>query len=784
MVAKDRRGEVIQSSSLNGIDFVEIAAADQKTLRVHFLNNKVMLAGTVTNARITGGETVPEVPPHKIDDAADWSVDSAGNPLLTLRVDAPGDFSNYTLTLTSDLLDPVFASEQFSFKALCPSTLDCEAPPPACPGPAGQLPPIDYLAKDFQSFRKALSDFSGLRYPEWQERSEADFGVMFLESLSSLGDDLSYTQDRVAAEATLDTATQRRSLVRHARLVDYEPRPATIAKVLLQFETGGGPIPAGVLVSAAGADGAAIYFETGTGLADRTNYAADSKWNSLAPYWFDDSQRCLPRGSTDMWVEGHGLNLASGQLLLIETQPPTTADPPLRQIVQLNATPVEAVDPIFGPANVTHIFWRSEDALTAGRDLTQTVVKGNMVPATEGRRYSESFAIEEAPPATPHLPLAIFRTGANGSAVYNYTLGSAPLAWLAPDDPTLPPLPEIAMVDSPSAVAPRTWTWFRSLLEADAFEAGFALDPVRFAPVATIPQLSPAQSVIMMDYDGNGGDTIRFGDGVFGDIPEDQTVFAVTYRAGGGSTGNVPADSITRIEVPTGLLISVNNPFPATGGAEPEPALAVRRLAPQAFRAQQFRAVIAKDYEAAAETLPWVQRAGTVFRWTGSWLTVFTTADPIGSEQIPVERHVQLIELLNRYRLAGYESFAPDPIYAALDLVITVCAQADSFRGDVEAAVLRALSTQRFPDGATGFFQFERFTFGVPLERSALEAAIQEAQGVAGVLCIHFRRRGFTAGFIAMPDTVNVAVNEIILIENDPSRPERGSLQVIVKGGK
>ena len=50
--------------------------------------------------------------------------------------------------------------------------------------------------------------------------------MMFMEALCALADDLSYTQDRVAAEASLDTATQRRSLVRLAHLVDYQPRPA------------------------------------------------------------------------------------------------------------------------------------------------------------------------------------------------------------------------------------------------------------------------------------------------------------------------------------------------------------------------------------------------------------------------------------------------------------------------------------------------------------------------------------------------------------------------------
>ena len=106
--------------------------------------------------------------------------------MLTLRVAAPGDFSTYQLTpVAARLLDPFFDHAAFSFKALCPSDLDCEAPPAPCPPPAGDAPPIDYLAKDFLGFRQALLDFSALRYPQWQERSEADFGVMFLEALSA-----------------------------------------------------------------------------------------------------------------------------------------------------------------------------------------------------------------------------------------------------------------------------------------------------------------------------------------------------------------------------------------------------------------------------------------------------------------------------------------------------------------------------------------------------------------------------------------------------------------------
>src|SRR5215471_16783219 len=195
---KNRLQQIIESTTWNGIDFVEVASADQRTLRVHFLNAAVPLAGTVTNPRIGGGETIATVAMSPIDDAVDWTADAEGRPVLTLHCAVAGDFSFYTLSLDSPRLDHFFARSVFSFKAACPSDLDCRPVAPPCPPPEGNPPPIDYLARDFLSFRKALLDFSALRYPEWQERSEADFGMMFLEALCGLADDLSHTQDRVA----------------------------------------------------------------------------------------------------------------------------------------------------------------------------------------------------------------------------------------------------------------------------------------------------------------------------------------------------------------------------------------------------------------------------------------------------------------------------------------------------------------------------------------------------------------------------------------------------------
>ncbi len=292
---------------------------------MHFLNANAV---AVSQMSITGGETIPTVAIVSSDTPAAWSVDADGRPIFRIDVAEPGDFSNYTLTLISPALDRYYQSVQFSFKALCDSDLDCEPIEPPCPPESGDKPNIDYLAKDFNSFVGALSDFSALRYPDWHERSEADFGVMFMELLASAADDLSYMQDRIYAESSLDTATQRRSIVRHARLVDYEPRPATIARVLLQFTvTGMQPVPSGIVARAIGADGQAVDFETGTGLIDPQTgvlqnpiFPTSFRWNDITPYYWADEQRFLPAGATSLWVTDHGRGFYEGMALLIDTQ--------------------------------------------------------------------------------------------------------------------------------------------------------------------------------------------------------------------------------------------------------------------------------------------------------------------------------------------------------------------------------------------------------------------------------------------------------------------------------
>lgn len=791
MVApKDRLGALIASTTLNGVDFVVVDAVDPRTLRVHFLN-AVILSGATITATITGGDSIPAIPVAPIA-AGDWGTDAEGRPLLTLHAALAGDFSNYTLTLTipaanPQLLDFAFASGPFSFKANCPSDFDCAPPPPDCPPDDTELPPIDYLAKDFTSFRRALLDFSALRYPGWVERSEADFGVMFAEILSAMGDDLSYLQDRVAAEAMLETATQRRSLVSLARLVDYEPRPATSATTWLQLTASApGSVAPGLQILAAAPDGGQIPFEVGTGLADTIAKPVSNLWNhGIRPYWFDDKDQCLPQGSVSLWVEGHGFGFQDGQAILIQTDLPGDSQ---RRLVHLVAVAgvvgFEATDPLFGNAPVTRIQWRTNEGLDRAIDLTRTRMGGNIVPATQGARISEIFAIGTAPPSAPGATVSIARRGPNGDAVtpnwvHRYPLGQNPLAWLGQVDPESPPTPEILVAQT--LPASRNWGFTSDLLHAEPTDLAVTIDPVAWRAVGFSATGAPTH----YDIDGDAGTTLRFGDDLFGAAPAEQDLFTVTYRVGAGAAGNVAEDTIIRVDMTAaGVVISARNPFAVIDGADAETRDQIVHRAPQAFRAKQFRAVRPEDYESAAESLPWVQKAGTSFRWTGSWLTVFTAVDPRAAERISLNQEVELVELLNRRRLAGYESYAPPPQYLSLDLKIEVCAQPGWLDGDVEAGVLARLGSAGRDDKTDDFFFADRFTFGSPLYRSRLEAAIQEVPGVLGVRSVTYRQRGSFAGFVDLPEAVTPSTRQILRVDNDPSWPERGTIRVTVEGGR
>jgi hypothetical protein len=111
------------------------------------------------------------------------------------------------------------------------------------------VPAIDYTSKDFAGFKASLLDYASREFPEWQSRSEGDFGVVLVELLSYMGDILSYYGDRLQAEAYLSTATQRLSILQIAELLGYVPSSAVPAVGTVTFKSAN-PGPASVVIPA------------------------------------------------------------------------------------------------------------------------------------------------------------------------------------------------------------------------------------------------------------------------------------------------------------------------------------------------------------------------------------------------------------------------------------------------------------------------------------------------------------------------------------------------------
>jgi hypothetical protein len=72
---------------------------------------------------------------------------------------------------------------EFSFKVECPSEFDCKPVMNISPQTYAE-PQIDYLAKDYDSFRRLLLDRLPIIMPDWKERNPADLGVVIVEAIS------------------------------------------------------------------------------------------------------------------------------------------------------------------------------------------------------------------------------------------------------------------------------------------------------------------------------------------------------------------------------------------------------------------------------------------------------------------------------------------------------------------------------------------------------------------------------------------------------------------------
>ena len=642
----ERRREDVRQSSFLGLDFVELDAT-QTRLEVFFLG-KAPQTITAANVSITGGAAV-KVTGLRVYRQPDPTLDD----WMEVSVDRPGDFSTYTLLLVKldgsgkplDGFDPLFASVAFSFKVSCPSDLDCRAAhvcPPALPTSID----IDYLAKDYASFRQLILDRLAQTLPGWTETHIPDVGVMLVELLAYVGDQLSYYQDAVATEAYLGTARKRISVRRHARLVDYRMHEGCNARAWVTISTDSdttqdpgqiffctsfpGAPPGHILQPADFAKappGSCEVFEPLT--QDAAPLALYRAHNEIQFYTWGDCACCLPKGATratllDAWLPGEGapqraLNLNPGDVLIFEevigphTGNPADADPTHRQAVCLTKV-IPSADLLYDTDKagrpVVEIEWCSEDALSFPLCISAvmpapdcsckegiSVARGNVVLVDSGATTSEALGVvstqtstancpTDCTPATQVLTAGCFRP------ILQYSpltfAQSLPACWCAgtvEDQDPRQGLPQISLMGRVmTADGPVDTQW---AARADLLESG------------------PDDFHFVVEVDDDGQAHLRFGNNDEGRMPDAGTQFAAHYRVGNGTDGNVGAESIVYLvfRQPTGNPGNLvpRNPLPALGGTAPEPTSEVRMFAPYAFKDTLERAITAADYATLAQ---------------------------------------------------------------------------------------------------------------------------------------------------------------------------------------
>jgi hypothetical protein len=885
----------------NGIDYIEVDAQDQSMLSVHLLN-AVPDTLTQDNIRIEGGQRIRNIQVDYMQLCDPDDPDQAN--CMLVKVNQPGDFSTYTLRIVkldseghqtdeppADF-DVRYASLDFTFKASCPSDFDClqdNICPPTTPTLAE--PEIDYLAKDYASFRQLILDRLSLIMPSWKEQHLPDIGIVLTEILAYVGDYLSYYQDAVATEAYLETARQRISVRRHVRLVDYKMHEGCNARAWLLIETSDD-------VSLAPQN---VYFITGlndalpfndTVIHENnlrplptsdyevfepllwSNYPNGpiklySSQNQMSFYTWDGRECCLPRGTTSATLIDAPSSASKdpssepnnyirvGDVLIFEevlgpkTGNPADADPTHRHAVRLTKAEKNQDTLHDPPIPLVEITWAPEDALpfplclsTQGPPpqcpyLTDiSIARGNVILVDHGKTIQGERVIESKDITSVPVLSSIAVCEGPGNlgetetipGVYRPHLQQTPLTFSEPlpaaahIGATPPTSATMLLLQDPRKALPSIHLTGQSpqddpgdVVIHDTLTRDYDYDAEDEEQddnrALSLPPTHPSTSTeeqwtvrydllesqaldpdFVVEMDNDRVAHLRFGDGELGKMPTAGTIFTANYRIGNGTAGNVGARAISHIvlrplpphttnTIPAGVVLLPYNPFPATGGRDPEPVAEVKLFAPHTFRTDIRRAITADDYAKLAGQFPGVQRAAASLRWMGSWYEVLVAIDQMGTDDIDPALLEGVAAYLEQYRRIGHDLRVVAADFVALDIEIIVCVLPNFLRGHVEAAISDQLSNRVRRTGQLGFFHPDNLTFGQGIALSKLTSIVQAVPGVRSVSVKSFKRLfgeddSVANGFLPLGPM------EIARLDNDPSFPENGKLVLHMEGGR
>jgi uncharacterized phage protein gp47/JayE len=267
----------------------------------------------------------------------------------------------------------------------------------------------------------------------------------------------------------------------------------------------------------------------------------------------------------------------------------------------------------------------------------------------------------------------------------------------------------------------------------------------------------------------DGKTLIQGGGGPFGaPFPTGTANITATYRVGTGSAGRVDANAlVTLLDRPPGL-ISVTNPLPAEGGADPETLQTIRQNAPHTVRTFD-RAVSLQDFQDLITTSGEVAKALATWVWDGFAPAVHLTVAGQGGSTFAdlTGLGATLANARDPNQRLLIDNYTKVPIRLAAKVWVDPArAQADVLAA-ATAAVLDALS-------------FDELDLGEALHLSFIYAVLQSVSGVvaADVTGFGFKSDAIpfllSRGVTFLPNGSVAPVQDFLRIfaaRPDPARP-------------
>jgi len=818
--AQNERANDLFLNNFNGLKLVLVSLVppvnqDETILELHFINElhvADILAHVVSpeiatqTFRIRGGYRVPAGPGSgQIKCIAVSAGPTAGS--LYLRVTPIGDYSTYTLELQFDPLriDPYFSEIPFKFRPGC-FTNDCS--PELQAGSAPQASPIiDYLAKDYDSFRHTLITAMMERVPGWQVSSEADLDQVLIDLLAASADELSDYQDRVANEAYLSSARKRVSLARHARLMDYHIHQGNQAttELVVMLDTATVPFVLNEELIVWSGHREQQFVEDRIYFASRQTVlpSAQRTWlnpilNQLQLYTWSDSQPALAAGTTsadvvsdvagssatirDLINDGQVKYFVLQELLNPMTGRENGRNPDKRQCLTLLPN-AEVIEDSFAGVSVLRIHWRQQDQLRFDYSFTTFCSDGKI----EGMSafFANILMIHHGLPVSTHfyptptqLPQdSTLELHRHYRAVTLYhelravycDLPLSPLAYLAtPLGGEVPPQSTLQVNVETPGMGSELWDERISLIHSDdSTEEG---------------------DHFMVETDEHRQSSLRFGNGVNGRALPVDAIVHCQFQVSGGNTGNIGIGSLNQFQPLSGGLAGavseVWNPFDVSNGRDFETEEKIVRNVPQAYQSRQLRAITLADYIRRAEEVPGVANAVATYAWAGSWRTVRLVIDPQGTTELSLQLRTAVAAHLESVRLIGEDLEIRAPRFVPLAIEVALCLQPEVWPGDIRFILEQEFSDVYTANGRLGFFHPDAWSFGATLYVSQIAGRIHAVSGVSHIIHIRMQRYNDLVTTIAENEQLETAFNEIFRVENNPDHMELGFIRFDIRGGR